>query len=274
MRFPNGLSKTLTLSYDDGVEQDIRLVSILDSYGLKATFNINTGNYSPEDKVFPQGQIHRVMSRKRSIELYSGGTHEVAVHSLTHPWLEKLPRERVIYEIMRDRENIENDFGTIARGMAYPYGTYSDSVVEALRACGIAYARTTHSTYKFDMPTDWLRLPATAHHTYGELMRLCESFIELNPKREPKMFYLWGHSYEFEENNNWYVIEDFAKRIGGRDDIWYATNIEIYDYVADFERLRFSVDGKTMHNPSARTLYYLYRGETSSIAPGETKRLS
>ena len=30
MRFPQGNPKALTLSYDDGVEQDIRLMEILD----------------------------------------------------------------------------------------------------------------------------------------------------------------------------------------------------------------------------------------------------
>lgn len=41
--FPDGKKKALTLSYDDGVEQDRRLVEILNRYGIKATFNINSG---------------------------------------------------------------------------------------------------------------------------------------------------------------------------------------------------------------------------------------
>ncbi len=273
MRFPGGLSKALTLSYDDGVEQDIRLVSILNAHGIKCTFNINTGNYTPDGKVFPEGQIHRVMSRKRAIETYSESGHELAVHTLTHPWLEQMTSDRVIYEIMRDRENIENDFGNIARGMAYPFGTYSDEVVDAARACGIVYSRTTRSTFKFDMPTDWMRLPATCHHSHPGLMELCDKFIDMPYKREPQMFYLWGHSFEFEANNDWHIIEEFAKKMGGRDDIWYATNIEIYDYTEDFGRIRFSADGKRLHNPSARTLYYMCYDKVFSIAPGETRPL-
>ena len=46
MRFPGGLAKALTFSYDDGVEQDIRLVEILDKYGMKGTFNLNSGCYA------------------------------------------------------------------------------------------------------------------------------------------------------------------------------------------------------------------------------------
>jgi hypothetical protein len=61
--------------------------------------------------------------------------------------------------------------------------------------------------------------------------------------------------------------------MGGRDDIWYATNIEIFEYIKDFESLVYSVDGSIVTNPTARTLYYFYNGEIGSIAPGETKRV-
>ena len=49
MKLKDGKSKVLTLSYDDGVVQDIRLIGILDKYGIKGTFNINTGMYFAED---------------------------------------------------------------------------------------------------------------------------------------------------------------------------------------------------------------------------------
>ena len=130
MNFPNHLEKALTLSYDDAVEQDIRLISILDKHGIKGTFNINTGSFAPEGTVFEPGRIHRRMTEAASVNLYKNSGHEVAVHALTHPYLEKLPSNVVAYEVIEDRHNIERLFGTITRGMAYPYGTYSDSVVE------------------------------------------------------------------------------------------------------------------------------------------------
>ena len=49
MRFPGGRAKALTLSYDDGVVQDIRLIDIMRRHGLKGTFNINSECYAPED---------------------------------------------------------------------------------------------------------------------------------------------------------------------------------------------------------------------------------
>ena len=273
MRYPGGKAKALTFSYDDGVDQDIRFIEILDKNGLKGTFNINSARFAPEGKVYAEGQIHRPMTEKRVFELYKNSGHEVAVHALTHPHLELMPPERIAYEIVKDRENLENLFGEIIRGMAYPYGTHNDTVVDVLRACGIAYARTTAVTGKFDIPTDWLRLPATCKHTDPKLMEFAKKFADMKVTRDnARLFYVWGHTYEFEGDNNWHVIEEFAEYMGGRDDIWYATNIEIYEYIEDFKKLVYSVDGKLVKNPTARTLYYYYNGEIDSIAPGETKR--
>lgn len=270
LRFPEGRAKALTLSYDDGVEQDIELVSILNKHGLKSTFNINSGLYSPEGTVHPKGQIHRRMTEKQTIETFLNSEHEVAVHAYTHPFLEQLPVDLVINEIMNDRERLENQFGTIIRGMAYPYGSFNDNVVEALRICGIVYARTVISTNDFRIPTDWLRLTATCHHNSPDLNSLAKKFIEDEVTWSPYLFYLWGHSYEFESDNNWEVIEDFGQYIGKRDDIWYATNIEIYEYIEAYNRLIFSVDGKFVKNPTDKKVWFETSGKKFEIRPGDT----
>lgn len=270
MRFPGGKAKVLTLSYDDGVEQDIRLIDIMKANGLKGTFNINTGCYAAEGTVFPEGQIHRRMTKSLAKETYLNSGMEVAVHTLTHPYLEWEADNVCAYEVLQDRKNIEEDYGVITRGMAYPYGTYSDSVVATLKQCGIVYSRTVITTEKFDIPTDWLRLPTTCHHNNPRLMELAETFVENKVPRNPWLFYLWGHSYEFEQKDNWHVIEEFAEYTGNREDIWYATNIEIYDYIAAYKQLIFSVDGKTVHNPTATALYFEHRNKIYCIKPGET----
>ncbi|MEQ8154736.1 MAG: polysaccharide deacetylase family protein [Clostridiaceae bacterium] len=268
LRFPGGRGKSLTLSYDDGVEQDIKLIDIMSKHGLKGTFNLNSGLYAQEGTVYPEGQIHRRMTEKQVTETFADSGQEVAVHSLTHPFLEQLPVHMVVNEIMKDRENLENQFGTIVRGMAYPYGTLSDSVVEALKVCGIAYSRTIVSTNDFRIPKDWMRLTATCHHNSPELKDLAKKFVEDKVSRQPYLFYLWGHSYEFEANNNWNVIEDFAAYVGNRDDIWYATNIEIYEYIEAYNRLVFSIGGKRVKNPSNRKIWFEYLGRIIEIEAG------
>ena len=169
-----------------------------------------------------QGTIHRRMSEEQVTSLFTGSGQEVALHALTHPYLEQLPAEMAAYEVVKDKENLEKQFNTIIRGMAYPFGTYSDNVVEILKNAGVAYARTTISTEDFRIPMDWLRLTATCHHNNSRLMELADKFVSVNPDRMPWLFYLWGHSYEFEANDNWQVIENFSALTEGRQQIWYA----------------------------------------------------
>lgn len=274
MLFNEGKPKALTLSYDDNVEQDFRLIDIMVKYGLKGTFNLNSGCFCEEGHVYEPGRIHRPMSISMAKDLYIKNGMEVAAHSFSHPSLPELPSHRATYEIIEDRRRLENIFGTIVRGFAYPYGTFNDETVDILKNCGIAYARTVHSSHNFYIPSDWLRLPATCHHDDPKLMELAEQFVNKSGwMLTPSLFYLWGHSYEFEEKNNWERIEEFAKLVSGRDDIWYATNIEIYDYVQAYKQLRCNVDMTCCYNPTDTKLWFKYEDKVYSINPGEKIRL-
>lgn len=270
--FPGGLSKALTLSYDDGVEQDIRLIEIMNKHGLKGTFNLSGGLFAPEGTVYPQGQIHRRMSKSTARDLYTNCGQEIALHAYTHPDLTLLSAGTAVYQIVKDREALEDMFGRIVRGMAYPYGTNSAQTADLLRHCGVAYCRTVEATCRFDLPGDWLRLPSTCHHDNPRLMELANEFLA-KPNfhwSRPKLFYLWGHSYEFEANNNWHVIEDFAALVGGKSDIWYATNIQICDYVAAWKGLITSADGRHVFNPSHMPLWLWADGKIYQVESGET----
>ncbi|HEX9025374.1 MAG TPA: polysaccharide deacetylase family protein, partial [Clostridium sp.] len=100
--FKGGRKKALTLSYDDGVTQDKRLVSIFNKYALKATFNLNSGIQSEKNYWINKGKTIRRMNIEDIEEVYKG--HEIAIHSLSHPHLEDLPKEMLITEIFEDRK--------------------------------------------------------------------------------------------------------------------------------------------------------------------------
>lgn len=266
-RFPGGRAKALTFSFDDGVVQDIRFVELLNQYGMKGTFNLNSGCL---------GQPGRVMTEEQAKKLFADGRHEVAVHTLTHPRLNTLPAGTVVNEIFEDRKNLERIFDRPVRGMAYPYGTSgaTETVVAAAKACGIVYSRTTGSTYDFDLPADWLRMPATCKYDDPKLMEIAERFLKEKTDNYPRMFYVWGHTYEFDDYNHWGVIEDFLKLMANREEeIWYATNIEIYEYQQAFERLEFSVDLNFVKNPSAIPVWFWLNGKIRSVQPGELLKL-
>ena len=156
--------------------------------------------------------------------------------------------------------------------MAYPYGAYNDEIINILKMCKVAYSRTVCSTESFGFPKEWLMLHPTAHHRNPKLMEITERFIKGNRWNNAEMLYLWGHSYEFDDDDNWDVIEKFAEKISGRDDIWYATNIEIYDYVKAYESLVTSTDKKIIYNPSAVTVWFApeVKSEVLCVKPGET----
>ena len=222
--FPGGTNKALTLSYDDGVEQDIRLIELLDRYGLRGTFNLNPG-LQDENKTFQKTDITvKHLNLADLPKVYAN--HEVAGHTNTHVFLEKMDIPQMREEVVRCQDTLAQLFGREIYGMAYPYGTYDDRVVQVLKAEGIRYSRTCIQTENFELSNNLLLLETTCRHANPNLLKLAEDFVQLKPDK-PQLFYLWGHSYEFDEFRNWDLIEEFCKIISGHDDVFYGTNSEV-----------------------------------------------
>lgn len=217
--------KALTFSYDDGIEQDRKLVEIFNKYGMKATFNLNTGIQTPESNFEIEGVYINRMKQEGLEELYRG--HEIATHGLTHAASTGMTKEQLDKEFLTDMSNIERIYGTYPVGMAYAYGCVDDEVVKYLKSIGIKYGRTVEASHSFEIPKEPLKLKATCHHDDDMLFELAEKFLKAEPKENEQMlFYVWGHSYEFDVNNNWDRIEEFCKMMSGKADIFYGTNRE------------------------------------------------
>lgn len=217
--------KALTFSYDDGIEQDRKLVEIFNKYGMKATFNLNTGIQTPESNFEIEGVYINRMKQEGLEELYRG--HEIATHGLTHAAPTGMTKEQLDKEFLTDMSNIERIYGTYPVGMAYAYGCVGDEVVKYLKSIGIKYGRTVEASHSFEIPKEPLKLKATCHHDDDMLFELAEKFLKAEPKENEQMlFYVWGHSYEFDVNNNWDRIEEFCKMMSGKADIFYGTNRE------------------------------------------------
>lgn len=268
MRFPGGRKKAFTLSYDDGVKADIRFLEIINKYGLKSTFNLN------------MGLAKRKQSSRLSPEEYACYEgHEIATHGYTHPFFSQLPPGVVTYEIARDRMELEERFGRIIRGHAYAYGDCDEKSKEILKNTGIEYARGVKSTHDFSIPRDFLEWQPTCHHDDEKLFSLIDEFLAWSPSGQSLLFYVWGHTYEFDsgkERNNWEHAQEFCSRISGHEDtVWYATNIEICDYINAYKQLRFSMDASIVYNPTATDLWIgQYASEESvKIPKGETVRI-
>ena len=227
----HGKMKAGTFSYDDGVTQDQRRIEIFNRCNLKCTFNLNSGLLGQAGMLLREDvSVAHCKPRPEEIrKIYEG--HEIAAHTLTHPGLSMVSDEEVIRQVEEDRRALSEIAGYEVVGMAYPGGTHvmNEHVADLIRNnTGIKYARTTTSTHNFDLQSDLIIFNPTVYHhvEWDELFRLGEEFITLKPDT-PKIFYIWGHAYEFDIRNEWNRFEQFCKMISGKDDIYYGTNAEV-----------------------------------------------
>ena len=278
LRFPEGRFKAVTFSYDDGCRADKRLAEILTRYGIKCTFNINSGyiGKNEDDRTLTKDEIQK--------HIIDNG-HEIAVHGEYHVAPGNAKSVEGIRDILNCRVGLENEFGMIVRGMAYPdtgvsrfhnQTTLAD-VETYLKSLDIAYARALNSYLgdNFELPSDWYVWLPNAHHNSENVFELIEKFVNLQTPtyhayNSPKLFYLWGHAYEFDNSNNWDRIEKICEELSGKDDIWYATNIEIYDYIAAYNSLVTSADGRRIYNPTLKKIWFYADEKIYSISPNET----
>lgn len=259
MLFPEFADRAVTFSYDDGVIYDEKLIGILNAYGMKGTFNINSGLFS----------TGRRMSKENALRIYAESGHEIALHGEKHLHLSQLSAEQQDDEIKTDRKNLEKMFARTVNGMAYAYGDYNSEVIGRLKANGVIYARTTKSTYDFGFPEEWLAWHPTCHHTEECLWELAERFLTIEANGEAKLFYLWGHSYEFNDHDNWDVFEKFCSLISKATNLWKATNGEIYTYVNAFRNIEYSAEEGKLRNPTSEDLYLRINGGNVKLFAGE-----
>lgn len=223
--------KSVTFSYDDGVTQDIRLIALLNKYSLKCTFNLNFQLLSQKGMLIREGQriSHYKVHSEDVKTVYDG--HEVAVHTLTHPNLTQCDDAEIIRQVEMDRLNLSELVGYEVVGMAYPCGGVNndDRVAEIIKKnTGVKYSRTITTTDSFDLQDNLYRFNPTAFHLdFDNIMQLGREFVELKPET-PKLFYIWGHSYEMDYGADYWVkLEEFFQLISNKDDIFYGTNREV-----------------------------------------------
>ncbi len=280
LRFPGGRAKAVTFSYDDGTRDDIRLSRIITPKGIKCTFNINSGllGSSSDDR-------HLTADEIRSHILDAG--HEIAVHGQVHMALGLARPVDGIYDVLSCRRELERDFGRIVRGLAYAdngitnlqNGAAYENIRRYLQDLGICYARTLGGdNNRFCLPADWYAWMPTAHHDNPQVMDYIREFLAQEPDGEhtypatrfPRLFYLWGHSVEFQRRNNWELLEEICGALGGHEEIWYATNMEVFEYVQAWDRLVFSADGTQVYNPNLMDVWFRTDSRQYCVHPGQT----
>jgi hypothetical protein len=220
---------------------------------------------------------------------YTAAVRTSAVHGAQHIAPGKARPIDGLKDALECRHALEQLFGRIIRGMAYPdsgitafcNGATYAGVKQYLTQLDIVYARSLAAdNNRFMMPTDWHNWIPTAHHKNPQVMDWAKQFVSIDvnsqydPERYPRLFYLWGHTYEFDRENAWPLLEELCQTLGHKEDTWYATNMEIYEYTAAYDALIFSVDSTIIHNPTNRTVWFDQDKKLYVIHPGQTLQIT
>jgi peptidoglycan/xylan/chitin deacetylase (PgdA/CDA1 family) len=263
-RFPGNKRIAVTTSFDDGVIHDRRVVEAFNEWGLKATWNLNSdklrGTHPQQENFIPANEVAK---------LYAG--HEVAIHTVTHPHLPRLDALQIATEVLDDRKALEDLVQYPVRGMAYPYGTFDKHVITVLRALGIVYCRTTQKAdhcFPVDEPLAW---PATNHQYDPGVPEKWQDWY--NSKWFNGVFFLWGHTYEFNNKNDWPSLERIYKPLAGKPDVWYCTNIQLFDYEYARRQLVIAANKKSAYNPTGLAITILADGNPIDVPAGKTTQL-
>jgi peptidoglycan/xylan/chitin deacetylase (PgdA/CDA1 family) len=254
--FPNGGREAVTFSYDDGRTEDRRLVETLNRYGMKGTFHLNTGTLDTPGYI----------TSDECASLFCG--HEIAAHSVNHPFLSQQPPEAAMAQLISDRARLEELAGYPVRGFSYPFGDLGGDAPALVKAAGYDYARTVSSTGNVLFPEDFLHWNPSCHHNNTpDAMKM---FTRKRSWKQLRLMYIWGHSFEFNDDG-WDIIEDLCRLLSNMPGLWKATNGELHAYITALRSVRWSVDGSMAVNPSNLDVLIDRNGEATALKPGLNK---
>jgi len=229
------MSFLISTSWDDGHALDLRLVELLDRYGLRGTF------YIARDYLHPRlSEAHlRDMAQR----------HDIGAHTLSHPTLTDIPLAQARDEIRGGKAWLEDVLGQPVRCFCYPRGARNEALQAEVVAAGYQAARavTVHQTQvgpRYAMATTLQVYPLPlrplpgiapwrgwrtrlvplgqarqAQRQHGlPLLALrawlpwAESWLEA-AQAQGGIFHLWGHSWEIEQYGQWAALEALLRRL-------------------------------------------------------------
>lgn len=260
--YPFGKKKAFNVTYDDGVLQDVRFVELLNKYSLKGTFNLNSELMENEfEWIHDCGIAVKRLKTEDAVSLYIG--HEVASHTLTHPYMDSLTKEEIIRELSYDKISLEKLFSQTVRGFAIPFDYYSGLIEHCVKECGFEYARISEESLSFKPQSDYYRWKATVFHLDESLEDLTRRFIDCD--EELALFQIVGHTYDLDAENKWDVIENIFKKISSLRDTLPMTTIEIVDYLRAMRKVE--ITDKYIKNNSDKSLWFEADNTTIEVKP-------
>jgi peptidoglycan/xylan/chitin deacetylase (PgdA/CDA1 family) len=203
------MARYFLLSFDDGSVYDRRFVELLNRFGIKGTFNLNSGLedfvWYYEDKFPVRRQILSEVGY-----LYRG--HEIASHSLHHHWLNSLTPPQISREIGDDCEALKRIFRLQEIGFGVPFTACGEREVKLIRKF-VRYIRLSEFAETFALPADPFHIPIHALYHDGDIREKLTRFAE--SPLEDGLFVIAGHSYELEVLQHWEYMDRLLQFVSG-----------------------------------------------------------
>lgn len=261
-RYPNGKKKAFCITYDDGITQDIRFVELLNKYGLKGTFNLNSELMKTGFAwTHETGLVIKRLPPDVVVDLYQ--EHEVASHTLTHPYMSDLSEEEILYQMEQDKKNLEELFQGEVCGFAVPFDYYSDLIANCAKKSGFSYARMSEETYSYAPPENEYYWAAGAFHTSPKFSEFVDGFFETD--EELALCQIVGHSYDLDTEQMWEQMEAIFEKVAEDADIVSVTNIELVRYLKAMREAIITEKG--IENHSGVELWFEEDGNVFSVKP-------
>lgn len=263
--YPQGKAKAFNITYDDGVLQDVPFVALMNKYGLKGTFNLNSQLMEEEFAwVHPNGMTVKRLPTAAVAELYQN--HEVASHTLTHPYLSQLTEPEILHQMAQDKENLERIIGKPVLGFAGPFHHWSQMIADCAQKCGFEYARNAEERYCYAPPQAYYHWSAGSYHIMPGFRDFVAGFFQTH--EELALCQIVGHSYDLDAENMWQTMEDILKQVAQDETILSMTNLELVRYLKAMNMA--TITETAIHNPSAETLWFEQDGEVLKVLPQQT----
>ena len=262
--YPGGRAKAFNITYDDGILQDVRFVALMNKYGLKGTFNLNSQLMEQEfEWVHPSGMIVKRLSKDAVRHLYDG--HEIASHTLTHPFLNDKTEAELLWEIGEDKRRLEELFGREVAGFGVPFHFYDEKIAECVRKCGFEYGRMSEETRNYSPWQNPFFWNCGIFHLAPELDEYVDAFFRT--EEELALCQIVGHSYDLDAENLWEKMECILSRMAGDDMVCSMTHLELVRYLRAMEQAVIGED--YIENPSGSTLWFQVDGQVLELAPNQ-----
>ncbi len=243
--------KYFTLSFDDGLEQDKKIIEILKEFGLQATFNLNGGLFGTKKRLVHIGGLgfkeiqdrdglaasithaipHYRIPEDEIAQVYR--SFEIASHGFYHLPMATMTDQQRDEAIQADLDKLSAIAGCPIVGHAYCSIPVTPKDEACLARHGILYAREgTICTNSMDFPADPLDYMPSSWLVHYNLFERAELFLRLQPESRDLFFCAWGHGFEFDYNlpySNWDRFKRFCEKMAGHSDIVYCTNREAFE---------------------------------------------